>query len=118
MCHCDVWCVVMQMSAGTLFVVMECIVMEGEDDLTLEPGEVVELMRNTVADAPLLRVRTMDKFKQVGNVPFSYLRKKDTVRGLPMESEWQLLYSNVEAKAVCAHLKGVEKTLNHTGHRF
>ena len=47
------------MGEGTQFVVMECIVLEGEDDLTLEPGEVVELVRDMIANAPLLRVRTI-----------------------------------------------------------
>ena len=74
------------MGAGTQFVVMECIVLEGEDDLTLEPGEVVELVRDMITDAPLLRVRTMDDHRLEGSIPSSYVRKKDSIKGLQMES--------------------------------
>ena len=66
---------------------MECIVLEGEDDLTLEPGEVVELVKETLVDAPLLRVRTRDQNKLEGSIPSSYLRKRDSVKGLRMESK-------------------------------
>lgn len=68
---------------------MECIVLEGEDDLTLEPGEVVELVRDTPKDAPLLRVRTMDENKLEGSIPSSYVRQRDSMgTGDRMESEY------------------------------
>ncbi len=88
------------MRAGTEFVVMECIVLEGEDDLTLEPGEVVELVRDMLADAPLLCVRTLDDHRLEGCIPASYVRKKDSIKGLQMESKsgnitnnWSLIAS-------------------------
>ena len=66
---------------------MECIVLEGEDDLTLEPGDVVQLVRATVPDAPLVRVRTMDENKLEGCIPSSYLRRRDSIKGTCMESK-------------------------------
>ena len=68
------------MGAGTPFVVMECIVLEGEDNLNLEPGEVVELVRDMIADAPLLRVCTMDDHRLEGSIPASYVSKKDSIK--------------------------------------
>lgn len=66
---------------------MECIVLEGEDDLTLEPGEMVELVKEALEDTPLLRVRTMDENKLEGSIPSSYLRKRDSIKGTEMESK-------------------------------
>ena len=77
----------MQVPAGTQFVVMECIVLEGEDDVTMEPGELVELVKDTISGAPLLRVRTTEQIKLEGNVPASFLRRKTALKGLQMESE-------------------------------
>ena len=72
---------------GTQYVVMECVVLEGEDDVTLEPGEVVELAREVIADTPKLRVRTMDSNQLEGSIPSSYLRKKNSVQGLQRDSK-------------------------------
>ena len=66
---------------------MECIVMEGEDDHTLEPGEIVELVKATPTDTPLLRVRTKDELKMEGKIASSYLRRRDSIKGGGMESE-------------------------------
>ena len=73
------------MPEGTEYIVMECIVMEGGDDIQLEPGEVVELVR--VEGVGSLRVRTMDEHPIEGNVPTGFLRRKDSVRAGKMESE-------------------------------
>ena len=77
-----------QIPMGTEYVVMECIVMEGEDDHTLEPGEVVELVKETVAHSPLLKVRTKDDLKMEGKIAANYLRRRDSIKGRNMESEW------------------------------
>ena len=76
-----------QVPAGTEYVVMECIVMEGEDDHTLEPGELVELVREVAADAPLYRVCTKDTHKLEGKIASSYLRRRDSIKGGSMESK-------------------------------
>jgi hypothetical protein len=77
-----------QVPAGSEYVVMECIVMEGEDDHTLDPGEVVELVRDSPADAPLLRVRTKDNIIALeGKVASSYLRRRNSIKGGSMESK-------------------------------
>lgn len=61
--------------------------MEGEDDHTLEPGEVVQLVRESSADAPLLRVRTLDESMLEGKIASSYLRRRDSMKGDTLESE-------------------------------
>ena len=70
---------------GTLYVVMESIVMEGSDE-TLEPGDTVELVKMEPVTG-LLRVKTLDDHPIEGMIPESYLRKKDTLRGGKMESK-------------------------------
>lgn len=77
----------MQVPAGTEYVVMECIVMEGEDDHTLEPGEVVELVNDMPMGAPLLRVRTKDDVRMDGKVASTYLRRRNSIKGGSMESK-------------------------------
>ena len=72
---------------GSEFVVMECIVMEGGDDVTLEPGEVVELVK--AEGAASLRIRTKQEPAVEGTVPISYLRRRDSVKGDQMESAWK-----------------------------
>lgn len=57
--------------------------MEGGDDVTLEPGEVVKLVR--AESGGVLRVRTVDDPPMEGKILASYLRKKDSVKGLKME---------------------------------
>jgi len=59
--------------------VLERIVMEGGDDLQLEPGEVVELVRRE--NNSTLYVRTLETANgppMEGNVPASFLRRKCT----------------------------------------
>ena len=73
------------MPIGTEYIVMECIVMEGGDDMQLAPGEVVELVK--VEGSGSLRVRTKDEHPFEGNIPAGFLRRKDSVRGGKMESE-------------------------------
>lgn len=56
--------------------VLERIVMEGGDDLQLEPGEVVELVRKE--NNSTLYVRTLETAEapaMEGNVPASFLRR-------------------------------------------
>ena len=61
--------------------------MEGSDE-TLEPGDTVELVKMEPITG-LLRVKTLDEHHPIeGMIPESYLRKKDTLRGGKMESEW------------------------------
>ena len=102
----------LQEPPGTEYVVMECIVMEGGDDVTLEPGEVVELVR-VEPGGSVLRVRTKDDPPVEGKILASYLRKKDSVRGLKMEGErwWEhgMTFSGgevvqcvIEASNLCA----------------
>ena len=67
-----------QAPPGTKYVVMECIVMEGGDDVTLEPGDEVMLVRMDGSGS--LRVKTLDDSHSIeGNVPGNYLRRKDSV---------------------------------------
>lgn len=61
--------------------------MEGEDDHTLEPGEVVQLVKDASPDSQLLRIRTMDDNKLEGKIASTYLRRKDSIKGDAMESE-------------------------------
>ena len=70
---------------------MQCIVMEGEDDHTLEPGEVVQLVRDVAADAPLYKVRTLDENNLVGKIASSYLRRRDSFEGDSLESKCRSL---------------------------
>lgn len=73
---------------GTLYVVVECIMMEGSD-VDLYPGDIVELVRMEPATGSL-RVRTLDEHHPIeGVIPESYLRRKDTMlqQGGRMESE-------------------------------
>lgn len=76
-----------QIAAGTEYVVMECIVMEGEDDHTLEPGETVCLVNDTLADTPLIHVRTTDDSKLEGKIATNYLRRRTSLKGAAMESK-------------------------------
>ncbi len=57
--------------------------MEGGDDITLDPGEVVRLV--SVESGGVLRVRTTDEPSSEGKILASYLRKKDAIKGLKME---------------------------------
>ena len=73
---------------GTLYVVVECIMMEGTD-VDLYPGDTVELVRMEPATGSL-RVRTLDEHHPIeGMIPESYLRRKDSMlqQGGKMESE-------------------------------
>lgn len=57
-----------------------------DSDETLEPGDLVELVKMEPFTG-LLRVQTLDEHHPIeGVVPESYLRKKDTMRGDRMES--------------------------------
>ena len=78
----------MQIPVGMKYVVMERIVMEGEDDHTLEPGDVVQLARAMPEGTPLLLIRTIDEHPLEGKVASSYLRRKDSIKGRNMESKW------------------------------
>ena len=60
--------------------------MEGGDDVTLDPGEAVKLVRAEPGGG-VLRVKTMDDPPIEGKIPSSYLRKKDSVKGLKMEGK-------------------------------
>ena len=72
---------------GTEYVVMECIVLEGGDDVQLEPGEVVTLVRVEGGGASL-RVRTTDAHLTEGTLPATFLRKKTTTNGVDMEGTY------------------------------
>ena len=72
---------------GTEYVVMECIVLEGGDDVQLEPGEVVTLVRVEGGGASL-RVRTTDAHLTEGTLPATFLRKKTTINGVDMEGTY------------------------------
>ncbi|CAI8009161.1 Kalirin, partial [Geodia barretti] len=94
---------------GTEYVVMECIVLEGGDDVQLEPGEVVTLVRVEGGGASL-RVRTTDAHLTEGTLPATFLRKKTTTNGVDMEaapkftmlpSDLDLLYGTT-ATIACA----------------
>ena len=74
---------------GTEYVVMECIVLEGGDDVQLGPGEVVTLVRVEGGGASL-RVRTTDAHPTEGTLPVTFLRKKTTSNGVDMEGTVQL----------------------------
>ena len=76
----------LQEPPGTQYVVMECIVMEGGDDVQLEPGDMVELVKRAGVES--LKVRTMDEHRVEGTVPESYLRRRDSVRGIKMEGTY------------------------------
>ena len=73
-----------QPEEGTEYVVMECIVLEGGDDVQLEPGEVVTLVRVEGGGASL-RVRTTDAHPTEGTLPATFLRMKTTSNGVDME---------------------------------
>ena len=64
---------------------MQCIVMMGGDDIQLEPGELVELIR--VEASGEYRVRTTDENPIEGVVSPLFLRSRDAVRGRGMESK-------------------------------
>lgn len=73
---------------GTLYVVIECIMMEGSEE-ALWPGDTVELVRFESATG-YLRVKTLDEHHPiVGVIHESYLRKKDSLlqQGGKMESK-------------------------------
>lgn len=89
----------MCLQPGTLYVVMNCIVMEGSDE-TLEPGDEVELVRAEPATG-CLRVRTLDKHHIEGMVPESYLRRKDQLRGGKMESKLRTWLGVLPVLHVC-----------------
>ena len=59
--------------------------MEGGDDLQLEQGDMVELVR--VEPSGNLRVRMVDDPTSEGIVPPSFLRSKDSVSTETMEGE-------------------------------
>ena len=75
---------------GSEYVVMECIVMEGGDDMQLETGEVVTLVRVEGGGASL-RVRTTDAHPTEGTVPTTFLRKKDTINGVDMAGTYMYM---------------------------
>ena len=84
---CDSTCIpspLLQLVEGSEYVVMECIVMEGGDDVQLEPGEVVTLVRVEGGGASL-RVRTTDTRPTEGTVPATFLRRKTSTNGIDME---------------------------------
>ena len=76
---------------GSEYVVMECIVLEGGDDVQLEPGEVVTLVRVEGGGASL-RVRTTDAHSTEGTLPATFLRRKTGSNGVDMKG---ILYSIV-----------------------
>ena len=59
--------------------------MEGGDDLQLEKGDLVELVR--VENSGNFTVRLVNDPTIVGNVPPSFLRSKDSVVAATMEGE-------------------------------
>ena len=64
--------------------------MEGSDDTTLDPGEIVKLVR-VEPSTGALRVRTQDDNHFEGVVPASYLRRRDLVKaGARMECKFML----------------------------
>lgn len=73
----------LQPPPGTEYMVMECIVMEGGDDITLEPGDIVKLVK---VEGTNLRVVTTDEHPVEGTVPESYLRRRE--KGRHMEGQW------------------------------
>ncbi len=79
----------LQEPVDTEYVVMECIVMEGGDDVTLDPGDIVRLV--SVESGGVLRVRTTEDPPSEGKILASYLRKKDSVKGLKMEGSSKYL---------------------------
>ena len=61
--------------------------MEGSDE-TLELGDEVALVKMEPLSG-LLRVKTLDEHHPIeGMIPESYLRKKDSLKGERMESEF------------------------------
>lgn len=60
---------------------MECIVMEGEDDHTLEPGETVKLVHDARADTPFIRIRTTDATQLEGKIATNFLRRRTSIIG-------------------------------------
>ncbi len=82
---------------------MECIVMEGGDDVTLDPGEVVRLV--SVESGGVLRVKTTDDPPSEGKILASYLRKKDDSKGLKMEGTKLLSLTTVSLRAHNLSLK-------------
>ena len=75
----------LQPEPGSRYIVMECIVLEGGDDLQLQPGEEVELVR--VESSGSFRVRTVDEHSIEGAVLPGFLRKRESVKGDKMESK-------------------------------
>lgn len=73
--------------------------MEGGDDVTLDPGEIVRLV--SVESGGVLRVRTTDEPSSEGKILASYLRKKDSIKGLKMEGP---LLTFVPLVVVTTHL--------------
>ena len=58
-----------------------------DNDETLEPGDIVELVKMEPLTG-LMRVRTLDEHHPIeGVVPESYLRKKDSMKGDTLESK-------------------------------
>ncbi len=57
--------------------------MEGGDDVTLEPGDILELVK--IENNGNLRVVTTDEHRVEGTVPDSYLRKRE--KGGKMEGK-------------------------------
>ena len=75
-----------QLVQGSEYVVMECIVLEGGDDVQLEPGEVVTLV-GVEGGGASLRVRTTDTHPTEGTVPATFLRKKTSPNAVDMEGK-------------------------------
>ena len=84
---CDCHVTSLQPVEGTEYVVMECIVLEGGDDVQLEPGEVVTLVRVEGGGASL-RVRTTDVHQTEGTLPATFLRRKTSTNGDDMEGNY------------------------------
>jgi serine/threonine protein kinase len=78
--------------AGTKYVVMECVVLEGGDDCQLEPKEIVELVR--VEASGMLRVRTSDGIE--GTIPPGFVRRMDDVSEGAMETAPRITVAPVD----------------------
>ncbi len=64
----------------TEYVVMECIVMEGGDDVTLDPGDIVRLV--SVESGGVLRVRTTEDRPQRGRYSLAIYARRIPSRAL------------------------------------
>ena len=102
-CDNHVTCPQVPPPPGTEYVVMECIVMEGGDDVTLEPGDVVELVKVEGVTGEILRVRTTDEHRVEGTVPESYLRKREKGGG-KMDGEQLEYFCVVPSRGVAKEM--------------